>query len=178
MPLLKSNETIKVIADLIETEMGFLPEEHRVFIYNQKWNIPSDSGCFVNVDFLGSKVIGSNSKVVDNPENDGGMVNRQCVNMQEIYQVDIFSADSSARIRKHEIVMAFQSITAQQACEENAFKFGQIPSSFVDLSEVEGSARLNRYSITFNVTRAYGKETPVAAFTVFQNPPKTILTNQ
>lgn len=170
------HETIKLIADLLEGFLG-LPHD-RVMIYNQKWNLPNTTGAFVNVSIVGDKVVASNSKPVNDPENAANLYNVLSVLVQEHIQIDIFSVDSAARQRRQEVVMALRSTAAQQIQERYSFKIGNVPPSFVDLSDIEGTARLSRYALTFNVIRAYSRTESITPFTVFANPPKDLYINQ
>jgi len=168
-------ELIKVLAELLRTELDLTVAPPRVFIYNQKWNIPDDDGLFVNVSFLSDRVFSSNSTIVNDPLSDTGMTEELSTNVQETYQIDVFSRDNSARLRKHEVIFALRSLAAQQACETYSFKIGSIPSSFIDLSQIEASARLNRYALRFNLLRGYSRTKSIDAFTNFTIPPSLIV---
>ena len=75
---------------------------------------------------------------------------------------------------------ALQSTEAQQLAEKYSFRFGFLPTSFVDASETEGSARLNKYAYSFNVLRAHIRRRIVQYFDKFTFPPsgtKTLIVN-
>lgn len=174
-------ETIVLLAGLLESELELLPTENpdhkRVTIYNQKWRLPPLDGVFISVSIVYQRPFGLAKREVDDPDNPGAMLEEQIVSVQEAFQIDIFSRDDSARTRKEEVVFALNSTGAQQLAEKWAFKIGNVPPSFVDLSSVEASARLNRYAISFNVLRAKTRVRRIEAFTIFQNPPRGILIN-
>ena len=178
MPLpIDTTETITLLAGLIESELGFNPNDHRVMIYNQKWRIPDKDWMFVVVAYLGTKTFGSKLKYVNDPtdESQQTLSQVQSVNVQELYSIKCFSRDSEARIRNHEIIWALNSTAAQTLCEQNAFRIASLPSSLTDVSEVEASARLNRYDLTVNVLRAYGRTTPVPSYDNFSIPPQVLI---
>jgi hypothetical protein len=151
-------ELIVVLVGLIRERMKLKQEQ--VLVYNQNWKMPPDAGLHVVVSAQpGEKVYGSTLAYEDagtgpNGEN-LGLTEVQRVNVQESYSVDIMSFDGQARQRKQEIVFALNSTTAQQLAERYAFKIGNIPNHFVDVSAAEGPAMLNRYRATFNVLRGY-----------------------
>ena len=167
--------TIELLALLISQQMKLQPGVCQ--IYNQKRRLPPAEGFFIDVAILGDQAFAANRRYANDPQTTD-LVEQQSINQQELVQVDIFSFDQSARVRKLGIIFALNSTSAQQLQEKWAFKMGRVPTSFVDASEVEGNARLNRYSITFALLRSYGSSQPAETFTQFQNPPKTILTNQ
>lgn len=159
-------ETTKLIADLLQEQMGL--EDDVVAIYNQKRVLKPKSGLYLDVAIIGNKVYAATSAPVNDPAQPD-LVEVQTVAMQEIVQIDIFSANAEARLRKAEVIMALTGIGAQQSMERHAYAIARIPPSFVDVSEVEGSARLNRYALTFNVLRAYSKARTAPTFTEFQS---------
>ena len=176
MPTPANFEIIKVLADLIESELELPPQPPRVFIYNQRWKLPNYEGMFVLIEFLGSKVFGSRLGYVNSADGET-LLEVKSHNTQETYQVKVFSADSEARVRNHEIVLALNSTAAQQLQEKFAFKLANLPIAFNDISEVEASARLNTYAIRFNALRKYEVSKPVEFFDQFPQPTKPILTN-
>ena len=167
-------ETAKVLCELIESQMS-LPKG-TVSIYNQKRALGAKSGLWVTISILGQRIFGTSSVPINDPSQPD-LIEVQTISQQEIYQIDIMSADDSARQRRIEVVMALTGIGAQQASERYSLKISNLPQSFVDVSEVEASARLNRYAITVTVLRAYSKARTAPTFTVFQNPPQTLLVN-
>lgn len=127
---------------IIQTQMNLTNEQ--VWIYDQKRNIPPKTNLWVVVRFLTGKPYGNVNRFVDGAE-------QQTLFMSGIFTIDIFSRDDSALARKEEIPMSFKSNFAQQMQERYAFKVGRIPTSFVDLSVVEGAAIPYRYSINLQV---------------------------
>jgi hypothetical protein len=161
-------EFIKIIADLIQTQMDLKPD--RVFLYNQEWNIPPDSGLFVVIGLLGKKPFGLSRKHVSVSDEQGGLQQVQSLNVQEQYSVTVFSKDSSARQRCHEVLFALNGDAAQQAQETHSFRIGYLPTEFLDVSMNEGASRLNRYSLTFNILCGYSQSRRVEYYSNIREP--------
>lgn len=168
---LQETEIIKVIADLIQQEMDL--KEDRVFLYNQDVALKPDDGIYVVVGLLGSKPFGTSSVQVSDPAL--GLIQQQTVNVQEIYSILIWSKNGDARRRNHEIIFALNGQRAQQAMEQFSFKIGNLPTSVTDVSEVEETYRLNRYSLTFACLLAYGRSRAVEYYDIFTGSPSLIL---
>lgn len=164
-------EVIKVIADVIQAEMG-LPDT-RVYLYNQKWKIPPDQDLFIVVGFVSAKAFGVRCGYENDPITNE-LVEVQSVNQQETYSIDVISRDSSARQRKQEVILALNSTLMQQAMEQHNFKIGNLPTSFIDASAVEAAALLNRYRLAFNVLVIYRKTKSAEYFDSFTIPPNLI----
>ena len=173
-PLPQQPELITILAGIIERELD-LQEKGRVFIYNQKYTIPSDPGLFIDIAFDRSRPFGSSLRYRNDDQ--GRLVEEQYQCAQETYTVNLFSKNEEALRRSHEVIFALHGTYAQQQAEKYSFKFGFIPTNFVDVSAAEAAARLNRYSLTFNVLRSYSRNRVVEYFDKIQNPPQTLLTN-
>lgn len=166
-----TRETIEIFCELISREMN--APLNAVQIYNQKRRLPTTKGYFVDVAIIGEKPFAVNSRqgpLYANPEIQD-LLSTQTVNVQEMIQVDIFSYDASARLRKYDLLFALQGDSAQRMAEQYAFKIARLPQSFIDASEVEASARLNRFALTVLVLRAYERQKQIGSFTSFGIPP-------
>jgi len=161
-----SSETIKVIAEILRTELTL--QKDQVILYNQKFNIPPDERLYLSVSLLGSRPFGAKTSYVGDPIT-GDLVEQQSVNVQELYSVLAYSRGSSARTRNWEIPAALVSTFAQQQMEVNSFKLGYLPA-MVDVSEQDGTSIVNRYSLTFAALVAYRKTKPVDYFDNFSQP--------
>lgn len=160
---------ISLIRNIIISEMELDPD--RVIIYNQKWDIPQDDGIFIALSFLGAKPFSSRNSEAYNES--GDFISTQEVNMQEIIQIDIMSKSTGALFRKWELIAALTSTYSQQIQEQNSFRIATLPSDFKDASDVEGSARLYRYVITFNVFAWYSKTKSVDYYDSYKLQVKT-----
>lgn len=135
---------LELFCDVIQREMGLA--DGRVYIWDQKINIPTDSGLVITVSQLSCKPFGNSNRQSTN-----GLNEEQSANFFSTLQVDIFSKSTEAIERKEEVILALKSIYAQQQMEANCFFIAPISSGFVNLSQVDGSAIPYRYSISVNI---------------------------
>lgn len=168
MPVTATPETALLLAQILQTEMALA--DGIITIYNQKRRLPpAKSGFNIDIAIVGDRPFGVNSRFAD-PGSTTDLEETVTINQQEIVQIDIFSYDDSARLNRIGIIFALASITAQQIAEQYGFQIGRIPPSFVDVSEVDASKRLNRYALTFNVLRAYERTKTAQTFAEFTQP--------
>lgn len=71
------------------------------------------------------------------------------INEDRTMQIDIYSKNDDARERFPEVQACLGSTYAEQLQDEYQFKIGKI-SDAVNLSGLDGSSELNRYTIRFN----------------------------
>ena len=160
---LVTREPIKVIADIIQTELELDalvdPKDAsktiaRVMVYNQRFKPPTTEGMYVVVSYVSGVAIGNNNYITD-VESAGTEI--QELAMNEVIQIDVMSSNEEARQRKEEVIMALNSIYAAQVCDENRMQLARIPSAFNDLSGLEGSSQMNRYTMTVILKALYRK---------------------
>lgn len=176
MKLLSSTSVPVILAKLFRDYMNL--EEDHVLIQNQRFKLPADTGAFLSIVCIAEKVFGANKHYRDNEDPSDpalALVEVVVINRQETYSVQIYSQDASAIAFKDVLIAALTSDLAQSAAEKYSIKFGQQPVGVVDLSAVEGAARLNRYGITFNVLSATKTERSVPYFNSFSNPPGIVI---
>ena len=144
----KIGDALLLLCEILEKELGL--QNGRVYLYNQKIMQPTDAGLYIAVGVLNCKPFGNTNKPAST---DLGMDSMQSLNMLATLSIDIISRDTSALLRKEEVVMAFNSTYAQLQQERNSFSVGQLPpgSQFVNLSEVDGAAIPYRFNISINV---------------------------
>ena len=170
-------EYIKVLADIITTELSLTPgstavNDNRVFIYNQNFVLPTYDDLFVVISESPGKVIANVNRY------DGDGVNTKEVQeiiMQREISVDIMSRNDEARNRKEELIMALNSDYSQQKQGENGFRIFSHSFSFVDVSENEGAARITRYRMSLFLHVKYSKEKAIDYYSSF---PYNISTNR
>lgn len=129
-----------LFCEIIQNQMN-LPNG-RVYLWDQKITEPSDSGLFIAVSLLSLKPFGNNNFIDSNGNQN------QSVNINATLSVDIISRGPEARDKKELVILAFQSVYAQQQQEANSFYIGKISTSFANLSEVDGAAIPYRYNIS------------------------------
>lgn len=167
-----SEEFVKVVALILQQELGLKTDQ--VILSNEKFDIPTDDRLYVAITLMGSKPFGVKTEYVPDPIT-GELVEQQGVNAQELYSVVAYSKGATARQRYWEVPAALRSTFAQQQQEKNSFSIGYI-TQMRDVSEQDGTSRINRYSLTFAVLVAYRKTKPVDYFDTFSQP--TIISNQ
>ena len=157
----------KVLCDIIQAELELTNEQ--VLVYNQKFNIPTQPGLYVVVRYVSGRAYGGGS-IITGTEGVTAMTETQQLLMNAIYQIDLMSADESARMRKEEVLMALQSLFAQQQCELYQMNIARLPQNFIDASDIEGTARLTRFTATIVVNSIYEKTKSAPFFDTFQEP--------
>lgn len=131
------------VVDIIRSELG-LDQQH-VWIRSQNKKIPPNADeLFVVVGVVDYKYISSKS-YFDNIKNQ----ERQVVYGRAYIQVDIFSRSTEARVRRSEILMALNSFYSQEIQNKYQFRIFEIPSGFVNNSNLEGGSDINRFTIKF-----------------------------
>lgn len=166
-------ELIKALCDLVQSQLNL--KTGSFIIYNQKYNIPTDDGLHGYIGFLRAKTFGSSLNYENVPadgDQPASLREVQSLNQQETYTINLYSRDGSARQRNHEIIFALHSTACQQMQERYSFRMGYVPLSMIDVSHVEGAALLNRYSLTFQLLRAYTRIKPIEYFDKFTIPPQ------
>lgn len=162
--------TQSILCGFFRAYMGLKTEQ--AVVYNQKWKIPNDDRLYLVVASVGPQraySASSTTRVVGEGVNEA-LVEDVAVGSREILSIDIYSKGQAAVNRKEEILTGLASIQMQQLCERYALKVARIPLTFADLSHVEGTARLNRFQISFAVLRTRVVTKPVEYFDQFKQP--------
>ena len=162
--------TVKLIADIVQASLGLSAE--RVWIYNQRREIPRDKGLFVVVGRLATVPYANVNDVVMSSTS---ATETQFVAFQETLKLEVFSHDTSAIERDWEVVAALHSLYAEDSAMANTFRLAQVPTSMVDTSFLEGTSILYRTSMTVQVLRAYSKTLVAAYYDTFTD---SILTEE
>lgn len=134
---------LQLFCDVIQQEMGLA--DGRVYLWDQKINSPTDMALWVSIRILSCKPFSNSNKF------DPALGQVQSVNMHAQLSCDIFSRNTEARDRKEEIIMALNSYYSESQQEMNSFKIFPLSSSFLDLSQIDGSAIPYRFNITCSI---------------------------
>lgn len=151
------------ICDIIKTELNL--SASNIWFYNQKVNIPNDNGTYVIVGILSRKTLGNNTKY---EATQTGLNEVQCLNLQEVIEVDVIGKTTQVLDYVNYIQMALKSTYAQQQQEKNGFSIGYNSINVVNVEEVEGVSELYRFNITFNILYAIEKSKAVEYYNKFQ----------
>lgn len=167
-PTTTLREPIKVIADVLQHELGLA--NGQIVVADQKWNVPKNDGLYISLEYLGP---GRTIASINNFD-PVSQVEIQGVTMLLTVQIDFMSYDGSARVRKEEIAMALASVYSQQQQEKYECQIALHPGLFNDNSSVEGTAMLQRYTTTAQITSSFSKQKVVEYFDTFGTPEVTV----
>lgn len=149
-----TREVSKIVMDILSEEMSL--DAAHCLLGNQKWNIPVDKQLFVVVfDTIAGRVGTANFLDTDPTSPYVGLETQQLTALHDC-RVEIMSFDDEARVRKEEVVLALQSIYAQQLMGQYLIQIGR-PQNPVDASETEVSGRLFKFVTHVNVTCLHQK---------------------
>lgn len=143
----------QIIIDIIKSELEL--GENAAWISNQNKKIPNDNGLYVVAGMVDSRVVSNVNTFVPTVD---GMNEIQQLQMRENIQIDIFSRDTAALTRRHEVIAALNSFYAQQKQEEYNFRIFSIPPTFINSSSAEGGSNINRFSIIIACHTFFRKE--------------------
>lgn len=148
-----------LFCEILEKGLGLAPG--RTYLWDQKINQPTDYDLYIAVSVPSCKPFGN-----VNRQSANGASQEQFVAMQATADIDIISRGPAARDRKEEVILALNSIYAQQQQEANSFYIGKLPPSgrFVNLSQIDGAAIPYRYRISVNLQYAVAKTTAAPYF--------------
>ena len=163
----------KILVDIIKHELD-LPANYgttdrddvipSVVIYGQNIKL-------FNTDKLQITVKTTNFRTYSNrnetKEINGVFTEIQDLNQACMVQIDCYSRNNDARDRHHEIIMAMNSVYAQQQMDLYNFKLGLIGNT-VNISGIDGGSDINRYTITYNAIIHHHKETAINYYNKFE----------
>ena len=168
-----ATEPIKVLAGILRIELGL--KNDQVILYNQKFDIPPDERLYISIGLIGFKNFGSRNLHIGLADTDE-LTSQQGLNRQEVYSINVYSRGPDARTRNWEVVAALNSDTSQRWQETNSMRIATLPAAMSDVSEIEGTAILNRYALTVMALVSYQKTQSVPFFDTFETPP-VLVTN-
>lgn len=154
-----------LFCDIIQNQMGLA--NGRVFFWDQKIMQPTDYDLYIAVSVLNCKPFGNVTEFQSN-----GTALQFCATMATL-GVDIISRGPAARDRKEEVVMALNSVYAEQQMEANSFLIGRTPPAFVNLSQIDGAAIPYRFNISVNMQYTVTKTVSVPYIDSFDQPAVT-----
>lgn len=138
-------EPVKVIGDILKSELSL--EDGQIMLANQLWDVPPTQGLYIALSYISSKAIGSNNYYDSDLDQEV-----QEITMHHLIQIDALSADSSARTRKEEILMALRSMYSEEQQGLNRLQIARIAGDFINASDLEATVRLQRFITTIAVT--------------------------
>lgn len=146
-------EPIKVLAMILQAEMGLA--DGSIMLGLENWAIPKEEGLYVSLLYGTEQVVGSNN--FNGLNQLGAYTEIQDVAMLHQVDIDIMSFDSSARLRKEEVLQALQSFAAQEMMEKYQMRLAMTPGAFLPVQTMEETKQLNRFHITIAVNALHRK---------------------
>lgn len=142
-----------LFCDILQNQLGL--SNDRVYIFDQKIAQPSDAGLYIAVSVPSCRAFASNVDF----DSAGNQV--ASINMGATLSIDAISRDTSALNRKEEILIALNSTYARQQQDANSFYVAPLPSptSFTNLSGIDGAAIPYRYTISVRIMYTVVKTT-------------------
>lgn len=144
----------KIIVDIIKHELE-LPDDYgvtsngdaipSVIIYSQNIKLFNTNKLQITVRTVSQRVWSNRNYT---KEVNGVFTEIQDLNESRMMQVDIYSRNNDARERFWEVQTALNSVYAQQMMDLYNFKLSNI-SNAQNISGIDGSADINRFTITF-----------------------------
>jgi hypothetical protein len=156
--------TTKLVANIVKEFLGLADDQ--VVIYNQKWNIPTDSRLYVVVSLASTMPYSASKKPLGGTSS---LSNKHTLNTQETLKIDLLSAGQDAVARMPEVIMALGSDYSQSLQELHGFKLATIPTSVQDTSAAEVTRMLFRTTVEVKVLRAYNISKTVAYYDKFEH---------
>lgn len=148
-------KSLQLLASIIQKETGLAHD--RIWVYNQRRNIPNDSNLYIVLHRLGMKPYGNNSRHNGDSATGG-------VWMQEQVAISLFSRTPEAVSYTPKVLAALVSEYSQYRQQLEGFKIAKVPLSVVDASDVDGAAFLYRTVITVNIMGAYDSTSEATFF--------------
>ena len=142
----------------------------RSMVYNQKWNIPPGPEMFQVFSVVSDQPYASGLSYASDPVT-GDLQETIGTNCRSIVQWELWSRNADARLRRFKACAFLHSTACQQLCEQHGFAIASAPSSFGDLSYLDGSARVNRFQLTFSVLTGDSQTRTVESFGHFPGTP-------
>lgn len=171
------------IIDVLKQQLGLT--DNQIWLRWQTRTVPNENGLYVVVGMVDSRPVSAQSYIEEREnrparilaENGDFLITEngdylsdeseiffrefevQRVQTMDTIQIDIFSRDNSALLRRFEVMAALRSFQSQQIQEKNFFKISRLPASFLNTSGAEGGSNLNRFTLTFNCFVWFEKST-------------------
>lgn len=162
----------QIFVDIIQRYMN-LPNDYGytqsgnlipcVTIANQNIKLFNTDKLQITVKTVSSEVYASRSEF---KEVENGFQETIYLNEKKTLQIDVYSKNNDARERYFEVLASLKSYIAQEQEDLYSFKIGEIGKA-INLSGLDGSADISRYTITFSILTHDKKETFVDYYDKF-----------
>jgi hypothetical protein len=160
-----TDTALTLLCEIIQNGMGLT--EDQVYLYNQKVMIPTDDRLYIAVGVITVKPFGNTRNIVPTS---GGMSEVLSTNVRATLSIDLMGRSMEALDRKEELVLALNSTYSQKIQEANGFQIAPIPSSFANISGIDGAAIPYRFSLAVSLQYQITKASPVEYYDTFADP--------
>lgn len=159
---------LKELCRIIRTEMNLADDQ--VYLWDQKIDIPTDNRIYIPVGVASVKPYGNRRSyaVIG-----GDFSEKQTLWVMSTVDITILGKTADARDRKEEVLLALSSTYSQQRQVEFGFKIATLPTSFVNLSEIDGPAIPYRFTISVALHYKVSKSKPVEYYDSISTPEVT-----
>lgn len=144
--------------------VGLNIDPTRIFIYNQDFNLPTDTGLIVVLNLNSSYSLSSENKITQDEDSVTETLSELFV---EYYTLNLVSKDNSARLRRAEALMALSSVNSLFWQEVFQIKISPNSRQFTNLSALEGGSMLTRFAIDIAVNTWFAKTNNVDYYDKF-----------
>lgn len=163
---------LNLVCDIVQTAMGL--DQDQVYVYNQKYNIPTDSRLYIAIGMLNSKPFSNGGYVLDGAGS--GLSVTQSVNMKSVLSIYMLSRGPDALYLQPGLVMALASPYAKAQQEFCGFALFPISNSLVSVSQGDGVAIPYVFNLACTVQYFVTNTVPVSYYGApFSKP--TVYTN-
>lgn len=143
---------LKSICNTIKTYLNL--DNKRIYIYNQKYIIPNDDGCYVCVGEQSDNIYANNNYlekqiIIDGDKTKEIVVEKSFIHKQVTVSIIVYSYDFKSMIDKDKIIMSFKSIVGKQEQEKYDYKVA-ITGTYNTNNELDGDKMLYKYNILLN----------------------------
>lgn len=161
-----SREVVKVIADILVAEMGLASGQ--IMLSDENYEIPTSERLYIAVSYVSSKPIGVTVSNV--PDGLGGTTEVQEAAMDHTVQIDLMSFNDDARLRREEVLLALASNKSQFLQEQNLIQISRHTTPFQDMSTLEETRILKRFTTTVRVKALTRKTKAGLYYDTFPTP--------
>lgn len=168
MTLTPTTEPIKVLANILQVEMGLA--DGTIMLGLENWEIPKTPGLYVALYYGPDTAVGQTNEF--DPANNTEI---QSVAMLHEIAIELLSFNEEARLRKEEVIMALNSVYAQQKLALQLMQINALPQTFLAVPVLEETKQLNKFRISFSMNALHQKIRDVNYYDQFRNA--TVTTN-
>jgi hypothetical protein len=158
-------DMLKRIGDIIKNQLSLSADQ--IYLYNQKFTIPSDLRTYYVLGLTSSKVYGSSLDYEDRGETDLTEIVNQ--NVQAIVTIDILSKATLPIEEQNNVLSALRGTYSQQMQHKYSFMIAMLPQNITPIIEEQGAAIPYRFNFPIVVQYARTWEKGVDSYKNFSH---------